>query len=235
MFYSYKKEKGRCGLPLLSGSAGVLLSGGFDSPVATYMLMKRGVSVFAIHFYSFPYTSEKSKSKVIDICAKLSEYSDAIKLFVVNFTEIMILISKNSKEEYLTVLMRRQMMKIAERITLNNGGSALVTGENLGQVASQTIENLSVTNNATKLLVMRPLIGMEKDEIINYSKMIGTYDISKEPYQDCCTVFVPKHPKTNSKIEKVLKLEQDLYDNTNMLEKIEESIKNVEIIGDFEN
>lgn len=205
------EEKGIGGMPLgTGGKAHLLLSGGIDSPVAGFMIAKRGVEIEAVHFYSFPYTGEKAKEKVIDLCRVLAQFTDRIKLYIVPFTEIQTAIYEKCNERYLTIIMRRFMMKIAERIAKENGGLALVTGESIGQVASQTMESIICTNAAVSLPVLRPLVGMDKEEIIKIAKNIGTYDISILPYEDCCTIFVPKHPKTKPKLEEVIKEEEKL-------------------------
>lgn len=219
------EEKGIGGMPLgTGGKAHLLLSGGIDSPVAGFMIAKRGVEIEAVHFYSFPYTGEKAKEKVIDLCRVLAQFTDRLKLYIVPFTEIQTTIYEKCNERYLTIIMRRFMMKIAERIAKKNGGLALVTGESIGQVASQTIESIICTNAAVSMPVLRPLIGMDKEEIIRIAKNIGTYDISILPYEDCCTVFVPKHPKTKPKLEEVIKEEEKL----DVSSLIENAISNTE-------
>ena len=195
---------GQGGMPLGSnGKAMLLLSGGIDSPVAGYMIGKRGVQIDAVHYHSFPYTSERAKQKVIDLARLMSEYTGPIRLYVVPFTEIQTTLYEKCPAEQLTVLMRRYMMRIAESLAIKHGAQALVTGESIGQVASQTIESLGVTNDAVSLPVFRPLIGMDKLEIIARAKQIGTYETSILPYEDCCTVFVPKHPVIKPKLEKI--------------------------------
>ena len=199
------------GLPLgTNGKATVLLSGGIDSPVSAWMMMKRGVLIEAVYFHSPPYTSERAKEKVIDLCKTLSSYGQKIHLHIIHFTELQLLIYEKCPPEFTTIIMRRMMMKIAERIAENSGSLALITGESLGQVASQTIESLFVTNEAVKMPVFRPLIGMDKTQIIDQAKDIGTFDISIRPYEDCCTIFVPKHPSTKPKLEKVLEAENNM-------------------------
>ncbi|WAM32979.1 tRNA uracil 4-sulfurtransferase ThiI [Caldicellulosiruptor morganii] len=205
------EEKGIGGMPLgTGGKAHLLLSGGIDSPVAGFMIAKRGVEIEAVHFYSFPYTGEKAKEKVIDLCKVLAQFTDKLKLYIVPFIEIQTTIYEKCDEKYLTIIMRRFMMRIAERIAKLNGGMALVTGESIGQVASQTMESIICTNAAVSVPVLRPLVGMDKKEIIRIAKNIGTYDISILPYEDCCTVFVPKHPKTKPRLEEVIKEEEKL-------------------------
>jgi len=191
------------GLPVgTNGRATLLLSGGIDSPVAGWMIAKRGVIIEAVHFYSYPYTSERAKDKVISLCKILSLYTLGIKLHIVPFTEIQCEINEKCPHEYLTIIMRRYMMRIAEKIAVKNGSLGLVTGEAIGQVASQTMESLAVTDSVVGMPVYRPLIGMDKSEVVNISKRIETYDTSILPYEDCCTVFVAKHPATKPSIEK---------------------------------
>lgn len=224
--YVYSSEyKGIGGMPLgTNGKAHLLLSGGIDSPVAGFMIAKRGVEIEAVHFYSFPYTGEKAKEKVIDLCKILSLYTDKIKLYMVPFTEIQTTIYEKCDDKFLTIIMRRFMMRIAERIAISNGGQALITGESIGQVASQTMESINCTNKVASLPVLRPLIGMDKEEIMQIAKKIGTYEVSILPYEDCCTVFVPKHPRTKPRLEDVIRQEEKL--NVDML--VDKAISNVE-------
>ena len=206
---------GAGGMPVGSnGRAAVLISGGIDSPVAAWMMAKRGIEPFAVHFASPPYTSERAEIKVKQLLSKIAEYSGEIKLAVVPFTEMQEEISKHCPEEYYTLIMRRFMMMISERIAKENGCLALITGESVGQVASQTIQALTVTDAATDMPVFRPLIGMDKEEIVEISRKIDTFEISIQPYDDCCTVFAPKHPKTKPKLEQVIKAEQRLDTET---------------------
>ncbi len=199
------------GLPLgTNGKATVLLSGGIDSPVAAWMMMKRGVEVEAVYFHSPPYTSERDKDKVVDLCKVLSQYGQRIKLHVVHFTDLQLEIYEKCPPKFTTIIMRRMMMKIAEKIAQKNGSMALITGESLGQVASQTIESLYVTNASVSMPIFRPLIGMDKTEIIDLAQKISTFEISIRPYEDCCTIFVPKHPATKPKLEKVIEAEQKM-------------------------
>ncbi len=215
------------GMPVgSSGKAMLLLSGGIDSPVAAYMLAKRGVKVDAIHFFSPPYTSEKAKQKVITLCEKLCPYLGEIKLNIVNFTEIQKQQYKNCPEKETTILMRRTMMKIAEKVAAKSKAQALITGESVGQVASQTVESLAVTNAAVSMPVFRPLVGLDKSEIIAISEKIDTFETSILPFEDCCTVFVPKHPVTKPKLADIEKSEK-LIDEE---ELIEEAINNMETI-----
>ena len=191
-----------------NGKACLLISGGIDSPVAGYMIAKRGVSLCAVHFYSYPYTSERAKDKVVELARIVGRYSGGIKLLVVPFTEVQLAIDSNCREELSTVLMRRSMMRIAERAARKNGCSALVTGESVGQVASQTMQALYCTDNAADMPVFRPLIGMDKMEVVAVSRRIGTFETSILPYEDCCTVFTPKHPKTRPSLNEVLEEEK---------------------------
>ena len=192
------------GMPVGSaGKATLLISGGIDSPVAGYMMAKRGLTLSAVHFYSYPYTSERARDKVIDLAKLLSRYALPIRLYLVPFTDIQMKIYDDCPEKETTVLMRRLMMKIAERIAEGEGSRALITGESLGQVASQTLESLCVTDDAVSMPVFRPLIGFDKDEIMDLSRKIGTYETSILPYEDCCTVFVPKHPVTKPVLEDI--------------------------------
>jgi thiamine biosynthesis protein ThiI len=202
---------GAGGMPAGSaGKAGLLISGGIDSPVAGWMMSKRGVGLSAIHFASPPYTSERAKIKVFDLLEKVSLYSGRIICRVVPFTKIQEAIRDSCPEEYSTLIMRRFMMKAASQIALEDGCGALITGESLGQVASQTMEALACTDEASSLPIYRPLIGMDKEEIVTYARRIDTLDISIEPYEDCCTVFTPRHPRTHPKLEYVLRAEQAL-------------------------
>ena len=195
---------GAGGMPVGSnGKAMLLISGGIDSPVAGYMIAKRGVLLDAVHFYSYPYTSERARDKVIELTKLVSRYAGTINLYLVPFTDIQMTIYDKCPSTETTVLMRRLMMRIAERIAKNTGSLALITGESIGQVASQTIESLCVTDDAVSMPVFRPLIGFDKEEIIDKAQMIGTFETSILPYEDCCTVFVPKHPVTKPKVDKL--------------------------------
>ncbi len=219
---------GAGGLPIgINGKAAILLSGGIDSPVAAYMMAKRGVELFGIHFFSYPYTSERAKEKVIELARIVGEYAGNIKIAMVPFTKIQEQIREHCKEEYFTIIMRRFMMYIAERVAASNGCGALITGESLGQVASQTMEALGVTGNGLELPVLRPVIGMDKEEIVAISRKINTFETSILPYEDCCTVFTPKHPRTKPKLEYIVaeekKLPFELLAN--------EAISNIEIIS----
>lgn len=215
------------GLPVGSnGKATLLISGGIDSPVAGWMVAKRGVKIEGVHFYSYPYTSEKAKEKVIRLAKILSEYNLGMKLHIVPFTDIQLAINQNCPHEYLTIIMRRFMMRIAERIAKENGSLGLITGESIGQVASQTLESLLVTNSAVTLPVYRPCIGMDKSEVVDIAKKIGTFETSILPYEDCCTVFVARHPVTKPKLEKTIEYESVL----NAEKLIQKAIEGTEII-----
>ncbi|HHV79558.1 MAG TPA: tRNA 4-thiouridine(8) synthase ThiI [Firmicutes bacterium] len=196
-YVSCRTLPGPGGLPYgVSGRALLLLSGGIDSPVAGWLAMKRGVEIQAVHFYSFPFTGEKSKTKVIDICKALARWSGAIQLYVVPFAEIQTSIMEHCHEEMRIVVMRRMMFRIAQELAGRHGALALVTGESVGQVASQTLESMRAVNAVTNLPVLRPLAGADKTEIVRLAKEIGTFEISIRPYEDCCTLFAPKHPRT---------------------------------------
>lgn len=202
---------GAGGLPVGSGgTAMLLLSGGIDSPVAGYMTAKRGVSLQAIHFMSPPYTSEAARQKVVQLAKLLTGFAGPIRLHFVPFTEIQTQIYKNCPHEELVTIMRRFMIRIAERTAQSEGAAALVTGESIGQVASQTLDSMSVTGAAAQMLILRPLLGLDKQEIMERAVKIGTYETSILPYEDCCTVFVPKHPVTHPKIERIERSEQKL-------------------------
>lgn len=204
-------ERAAGGLPVGTGGRMVtLLSGGIDSPVASYLIARRGVRQIPVHFFSPPYTSEKAKEKVLTLARKLENYCGRQRVEVVPFTKVQEEIRDKCPESLLTVIMRRFMMRIAERIANDNGCSAIVTGDNLGQVASQTIEALAVTEQCVDIPIIRPLITFDKIEIINLAREIGTYDISILPYEDCCTVFTPLRPKTKPKLADVLEAEEKL-------------------------
>ncbi len=195
---------GAGGLPVgCGGTAVTLLSGGIDSPVSTYMIAKRGVHMIPVHFFSFPYTSELAKQKVLDLAKILTDYCGRMTVEVVPFTHIQTEIRDKCPEEYFTLIMRRFMMRIAQGVADRNGAKALVTGENLGQVASQTMEALGCTEAVCRLPVLRPLIGFDKEEIVRLSRKIGTFELSTLPYEDCCTVFTPRHPRTKPRLDAV--------------------------------
>ncbi|MBQ6602748.1 MAG: tRNA 4-thiouridine(8) synthase ThiI [Eubacterium sp.] len=201
------------GMPVgCGGKAVLLLSGGIDSPVAGYMIAKRGVSIDAVYFHAPPYTSDRAKQKVADLADIISAYTGPINLHVINFTDIQLAIYEKCPHDELTIIMRRYMMRIAEEIAKKCGGMALVTGESIGQVASQTIQSLSVTNAVCTLPVFRPLIAFDKLDIIAVSEKIGTYETSVLPYEDCCTIFVAKHPVTKPVLKSIEKSERHLAD-----------------------
>lgn len=211
--------KGAGGLPVgTAGKASILISGGIDSPVAAWTMAKRGLRLNAIHFASPPYTSPRAELKVRTLLKKVAAYSGTINLAVVPFTEIQDEIGKNCPEDYFTLIMRRMMMRISERLAREAGSLALITGESLGQVASQTLPALVTTDSVVNMPVLRPLIGMDKEEIIKISRNIDTFETSILPYEDCCTVFTPKHPKTRPTLESCLEAEQRL-DIERLIEK----------------
>lgn len=214
------KVSGAGGMPIGTACrATLLLSGGIDSPVAGWMIAKRGVRLEAVHFHSHPYTSDRAKEKVIDLARIMSAYTGEIRLHVVPFTEIQLDIIEKCPKNYLTIIMRRLMMRIAEKISVQNGSNALITGESIGQVASQTMESLVVTDNAVNMPVFRPCIGMDKEEIVTISKKIDTYETSILPFEDCCTIFVPKHPKTKPSVAEIEEAEKLLTDPEGMMAK----------------
>ena len=223
------KIMGAGGMPVGTAGAGmVLLSGGIDSPVAAYMMAKRGLKLHAIHFHSAPYTSEMAKQKVVDLAGIVKNYSGPIVLHVIPFTDVQLKIHEKCPAELMITIMRRFMMRIAERIAKANSCGALITGESLGQVASQTMESITVTNGVIEdLPVFRPLIGMDKTEIMDIARNIDTYDTSILPYEDCCTVFLPKNPVIRPKLQTVLKAEAKLDVET----LIAACIENQEIIN----
>lgn len=233
--YVYAQENkiaGQGGMPIGTGSkATLLLSGGIDSPVAGHMISKRGVEIDAVNFFSFPYTSERAKEKVIELAGIVARYTSKINLYIVPFTEIQLQIRDKCPEEHMTLVMRRFMMRIAERIARQNKSLALITGESVGQVASQTLSALDVTNSAVDMPVLQPLIGMDKIEIINRAQEIGTYDTSILPYEDCCTVFTPKHPTTNPRRENIIKSENRL-DAEALIEAAMQGIEKIEVYPD---
>ncbi len=202
---------GAGGMPVGSnGVAVTLLSGGIDSPVSSWMIARRGVRLIPVHFFSFPYTSEQAKEKVVELARLLAPWCGRMRLEVVPFTHIQEEIRSKCPEEYFTLVMRRFMMRIAERIALDNGAKAIVTGENLGQVASQTMEAMACTRAVTSLPILQPLIGMDKGEIVAQARKIGTFDTSILPYEDCCTVFTPRHPRTHPTLAEVEEAEAAL-------------------------
>lgn len=203
--------KGAGGMPVGTNGKGLLLlSGGIDSPVAGYMMAKRGVKIDAVHFESFPYTSERAKEKVMELARLVTRYSGSMLVHVVSLTKVQEELAKNCDEEYFTLLLRRYMMAIAEKIAEKNDCLALITGESVGQVASQTMQAIAVTNEVVSMPVFRPCIGMDKEEIIQISRKIDTFETSIQPYEDCCTVFTPRHPKTKPELSRVLEQERKL-------------------------
>ena len=208
------------GMPVgTNGKAMLLLSGGIDSPVAGYMIAKRGVKIDAVYFHAPPYTSERAKQKVVDLAREVACYSGPIPLHVVNFTDIQLYIYEKCPHEELTIIMRRYMMRIAEQIARSTDGLALITGESIGQVASQTVQSLASTNEVCTMPVFRPLIGFDKQEIVDISQRIGTFETSIQPYEDCCTIFVAKHPVIKPNPERIRRSEENLKG------KIEEMIQ----------
>lgn len=228
--YLYSETiKGAGGLPVgTNGKAMLLLSGGIDSPVAGYMISKRGVELEAVYFNAPPYTSERAKQKVIDLAKIVSGYSGKIRLHIVNFTDIQLAIYEKCPHEELTIIMRRYMMKIAEQLAKENKCQALITGESIGQVASQTMHSLACTNEVCTMPVFRPCIGMDKQEIIDISEEIDTYETSILPFEDCCTIFVAKHPVTKPILEIIKRSEEKLNDVIDDLMKT--AIETVEVV-----
>ena len=215
------------GMPVGTGGKGVvMLSGGIDSPVAAYMMAKRGMSLRAVHFHSFPYTSLQAKQKVLDLAKIVKKYTLRMTVDVVSFTEIQTAIHEKCPEEYMITIMRRFMMRIAERIAKNHGAGAVITGESLGQVASQTLESITSTNSVATIPVFRPLIGFDKEEIIEISQRIGAFETSILPYEDCCTIFLPKRPVTKPRLVQVEKVESVLNVDT----LVENALNNFETV-----
>ena len=222
-------EPGAGGLPVGSGGRAVaLLSGGLDSPVACYMMAKRGLALELVHFFSYPYTSEEARDKVLELARLISPYCGRLTVNIVPFTKIQEDLRRNCPEPYFTLAMRRYMMRISEMVAHRVGANALVTGESLGQVASQTMDAMAVTGAVCKLPVFRPVIGMDKEEIVRIARKIGTFDTSILPYEDCCTVFTPKHPKTHPKAEELEEIEQN-YDFQALCQEAFDGIERVEI------
>ena len=216
--------RGAGGIPVgTGGKAVILISGGIDSPVAAYMMAKRGIKLTAVHFASPPYTSPRAEEKVVRLLEKVSRYAGPMKMYTVPFTKLQEKLRDDCPEELFTIIMRRLMMQISERIARENDCAALITGESLGQVASQTIGALGCTNEATDMVVFRPLIGMDKQEIIDISYKIDTYETSIEPYEDCCTVFTPRHPRTKP----VLKFVKQAQEQAHFDELIEDALQNL--------
>ena len=228
--YIYSESiPGPGGMPIgTNGKAMLLLSGGIDSPVAGYMIAKRGVKIDAVYFHAPPYTSERAKQKVVDLAKLVARYSGPINLHVVNFTEIQLYIYEKCPHDELTIIMRRYMMKIAETIGKNTGCLGLITGESIGQVASQTVQSLAATNEVCTMPVFRPVIGFDKQEIVDIALKINTYETSIQPYEDCCTIFVAKHPVTKPNLNVIKKSEQNLEEKIE--EMLETAISTAEVI-----
>ena len=217
------------GMPVgTNGKAMLLLSGGIDSPVAGYMISKRGVKIDAVYFHAPPYTSERAKQKVVDLAKLVSRYSGPVHLHIVNFTDIQLYIYDQCPHEELTIIMRRYMMRIAERLAVDAGAQALITGESIGQVASQTMQSLAATDASCTMPVFRPVIGFDKQEIVDVAEKIGTYETSVLPFEDCCTIFVAKHPVTKPNVEVIRRSEEKLAEKIDQL--VREAIDTVEII-----
>ncbi len=224
-----EKQKGPGGMP--TGSAGkvlLLLSGGIDSPVAGYMMAKRGVYMDAVHFFSPPFTSEKAKEKVLDLARILASYTGGMRVHIVPFTEQQLQLKAKCPEEHLTILMRRMMMRIACEIAAKTNAGAVVTGESLGQVASQTLEAIGVTDACASMPCFRPLIGMDKEDIISIARKIDSYETSILPYEDCCTIFVPKHPTTKPRLDKILASEK-LVDFEALVQKAIDETEHIDV------
>lgn len=220
---------GAGGLPTgVGGRAMCLLSGGIDSPVAAYMMAKRGVEVEAVHFFSYPYTSQLARDKVMELARLVTKYCGRMTVNVVSFTQIQEAIRDNCPEEFFTLIMRRFMMEISQRIAKDDGCGALITGENLGQVASQTMEAMTVTGAVVDIPIFMPLVGMDKEEIVTIARKIGTLETSVLPYEDCCTVFTPKHPKTKPTLGQVLNAERKL-DREALIQQALESVEKVSV------
>ena len=222
-------EPGAGGLPTgVGGRAMILLSGGIDSPVAAYMIGKRGVEIEAVHFFSYPYTSQLAKDKVIELGRLVTRYTGRMTINVVSFTEIQEAIRDNCPEEYFTLIMRRFMMEISQRIAKHDGCGALITGENLGQVASQTMEAMAVTGAVVDMPIFMPLVGFDKEEIVTIARKIGTMETSILPYEDCCTVFTPKHPKTKPSLGQLIEAEKKL-DREALIERALNDIEKIKV------
>ena len=228
--YLYSENiPGPGGMPLgTNGSAMLLLSGGIDSPVAGYMIAKRGVTLDAVYFHAPPYTSERAKQKVVDLAKLVAKYSGPIRLHVVNFTDIQLYIYDKCPHEELTIIMRRYMMKIAEEFAKKDGCLGLITGESIGQVASQTIHSLAATNDVCTMPVFRPVIGFDKQEIVDVALKINTYETSILPYEDCCTIFVAKHPVTKPNLQIIKRSEEKLQEKSD--EMMKEAVETAETI-----
>ena len=228
------QSMGAGGMPVgTAGKAALLISGGIDSPVAGYMMAKRGLEIMAIHFLSPPYTGPRARLKVMELCRTISRYTGPIQLAMIHFTEIQETIAKSCPEEYFTLVMRRFMMEISSRLARKKGCRALITGESLGQVASQTVSAIACTDIASKLVVLRPLIGLDKEEIVGIARKIGTFDTSILPFEDCCTVFTPRHPKTFPHLNLVLNAEAAL-DRDTLIANALSSVEFIRIDEQFE-
>ncbi len=227
-------EPGAGGLPTgVGGRAMCLLSGGIDSPVAAYMMAKRGVEIESVHFFSYPYTSQLAKDKVMELARLVTRYSGRMTVNIVNFTPIQEAIRDNCPEEFFTLIMRRFMMEISQEIARQDGCGALITGENLGQVASQTMEAMTVTGAVVNMPIFMPLVGMDKEEIVTIARKIGTLDTSILPYEDCCTVFTPKHPKTKPTLGQLIHAEEKL-DRQLLIRQALETVEKVTVKYDDE-
>ncbi len=226
-FIHGNQQKGAGGMPVgTAGKAAILISGGIDSPVAAYMMAKRGVVLTGIHFASPPYTSDRAEQKVHELMEEVAAYAGRMNLFVVNFTEIQEQIKDHCPEDLFTIIMRRMMMRCAERIARSQGCGALITGESLGQVASQTMDAIQCTDAVAGFPIFRPVIGMDKNEIVTISRQIGTFDTSIQPYEDCCTVFTPKHPRLHPGLETLEKAETAL----DLDALVERAVKNTRLV-----
>ena len=223
-----KRDKAFGGLPVGTNGRGLLLlSGGIDSPVAGFLMAKRGVDIDCIHFHSYPFTSERAEEKIYDLARIMARYTGPMKIFSINLLNIQKEIGRSCPEDEMTIISRRFMMRIAEKLAAPRGYDALITGENLGQVASQTIQSVDVINRSVEMPILRPLIGMDKVDIIKWSKDIETYETSIQPFEDCCSVFLPKHPVTKPKIVDILNSESNL-DIDGM---IEDALSNLKIVN----
>ncbi len=228
-FVYSEKIKGAGGLPTgTSGKASLLLSGGIDSPVAGWLMAKRGLQLESINFFSYPYTSQRAKEKVLALNEIIEGYAGHMPLHIVPFTDIQMKIKEKCPTEQLTIIMRRFMNRISQEIAIKNGSSALITGESLAQVASQTLQSMVVTNEVAKIPVLRPLVGLDKQEIIVYARKIGTFETSILPYEDCCTIFVPKNPELRPKLDKILLSEEKL----DVEGLVREAVEGTEIINE---
>ena len=224
------KMMGHRGLPVgTAGKGMLLLSGGIDSPVAGYMMASRGMPIDAVYFHSFPYTSEQAKQKVVDLAKIVSRFSGRMNLYIVDFTKIQLDMVKNSPHDMLTIVMRRVMLQIAEQIAKKNDCKCLITGESLGQVASQTLEAISITNEVVDMPILRPLIGMDKEATVKISRDIGAFETSILPYEDCCTIFVAKHPKTHPKHVDIEEAEKNLDIEAMVKQGVEENLEVIKI------